>query len=72
METRGIPYHRSQEDQVIQKLVAIYGKQRWNFLARSMDELLGFQGRTGKQCRERWYNHLNPRIKKEPWKKEEE
>lgn len=26
----------------------------------------------GKQCRERWHNHLNPRIKKINWNKEEE
>ena len=26
----------------------------------------------GKQCRERWHNHLNPRIKKINWSKEEE
>ena len=29
-------------------------------------------GRIGKQCRERWHNHLNPRIKKVNWNKEEE
>ena len=29
-------------------------------------------GRIGKQCRERWHNHLNPKIKKIGWSKEEE
>jgi hypothetical protein len=29
-------------------------------------------GRIGKQCRERWHNHLNPDIKKEDWKDQEE
>ena len=29
-------------------------------------------GRIGKQCRERWHNHLNPDIKKEDWKEHEE
>jgi DNA-binding NarL/FixJ family response regulator len=29
-------------------------------------------GRIGKQCRERWHNHLNPKIKKICWSKEEE
>lgn len=28
--------------------------------------------RVGKQCRERWHNHLNPKIKKVNWTKEEE
>eukprot|EP00520_Triparma_pacifica_P009649 CAMPEP_0118651784 /NCGR_PEP_ID=MMETSP0785-20121206/10966_1 /TAXON_ID=91992 /ORGANISM="Bolidomonas pacifica, Strain CCMP 1866" /LENGTH=422 /DNA_ID=CAMNT_0006544251 /DNA_START=160 /DNA_END=1425 /DNA_ORIENTATION=- len=29
-------------------------------------------GRTGKQCRERWHNHLNPNIKKGAWTEEED
>eukprot|EP01050_Picozoa_sp_SAG11_P026777 SAG11_NODE_6537_length_1293_cov_1.623116_2_plen_209_part_00 len=29
-------------------------------------------GRTGKQCRERWHNHLRPDINKGPWTKGEE
>jgi hypothetical protein len=30
------------------------------------------KGRIGKQCRERWHNHLNPEIKKSPWTEEED
>ena len=30
------------------------------------------QGRIGKQCRERWHNHLNPNISKAPWSEEED
>jgi len=29
-------------------------------------------GRIGKQCRERWHNHLNPHINKSPWTEEED
>jgi hypothetical protein len=29
-------------------------------------------GRIGKQCRERWFNHLDPSIKKGEWTREEE
>ena len=29
-------------------------------------------GRSGKQCRERWHNHLNPDIKKDRWTEEED
>ncbi|KAJ1263159.1 hypothetical protein BS78_09G162500 [Paspalum vaginatum] len=29
-------------------------------------------GKIGKQCRERWFNHVQPDIKKTPWTKEEE
>ena len=28
--------------------------------------------RTGKQCRERWINHLDPSLKKEKWTKQED
>ena len=27
---------------------------------------------TGKQCRERWHNQLDPNIKKEGWSEEED
>lgn len=33
---------------------------------------LCFQGRIGKQCRERWHNHLNPNICKDAWSEEED
>ena len=29
-------------------------------------------GRIGKQCRERWHNHLNPDIKRGKWTEEED
>jgi hypothetical protein len=38
----------------------------WSFIARQL------KGRLGKQCRERWYNHLNPDISKAPWTEEED
>ena len=28
--------------------------------------------RSGKQCRERWHNHLDPRVKKGDWSSEED
>ena len=32
----------------------------------------GIRGRTPKQCRERWHNHLDPHIDKKFWNKSEE
>lgn len=29
-------------------------------------------GRSGKQCRERWYNHLSPAVTKAEWSVEED
>ena len=36
--------------------------------------MLAAQGKTrsGKQCRERWHNQLDPSIKKEQWSEEED
>jgi hypothetical protein len=31
-----------------------------------------YAGRIGKQCRERWHNHLNPNISKAPWSEAED
>jgi len=30
------------------------------------------RGRIGKQCRERWHNHLNPDVRKDAWSQEED
>ena len=55
-----------QEDNIVLKLVAEHGPQKWTFIAEHLP------GRIGKQCRERWHNHLNPRIKKSQWSEDEE
>ena len=47
-------------------LVAQHGARKWSFIANHLS------GRIGKQCRERWANHLNPSIKKGPWDEEED
>ena len=38
----------------------------WTVLAKSV------RGRTPKQCRERWFNHLDPNVNKGPWTPEED
>ncbi len=55
-----------EEDNLVLKLVADNGPQKWTHIAEHLP------GRIGKQCRERWHNHLNPRIKKIAWSNEEE
>ena len=47
------------------ELVKKYGPKRWTLIAKHL------KGRIGKQCRERWHNHLNPDIKKTAWTEEE-
>ncbi|XP_020102092.1 myb-related protein 3R-1-like isoform X2 [Ananas comosus] len=55
-----------EEDEIIIELVKKYGPAKWSVIARSLP------GRIGKQCRERWHNHLNPKIKKDAWTADEE
>lgn len=43
-----------------------YGPKRWSLIAKYL------KGRIGKQCRERWHNHLNPEVKKSSWTEEED
>jgi Myb-like DNA-binding domain len=56
----------AEEDAKVIKLVQIHGNKKWSFIARQL------KGRLGKQCRERWYNHLNPDINKGEWTPEED
>ncbi|XP_052172212.1 transcription factor MYB64-like [Diospyros lotus] len=55
-----------QEDRKLVELVNQHGKRKWSVIAESM------VGRAGKQCRERWHNHLRPDIKKDSWTEDEE
>ena len=55
-----------EEDEKIISLVAELGAKQWSKIAQQLP------GRIGKQCRERWYNHLNPEIKREDWSEEED
>ncbi|XP_021593905.2 transcription factor MYB117, partial [Manihot esculenta] len=54
------------EDAKLKELVALHGPQNWNRIAEKL------QGRSGKSCRLRWFNQLDPRINKSAFSKEEE
>lgn len=54
------------EDEIVIQHVNDEGPRGWSRVA----DLL--PGRKGKQCRERWHNHLKPEIRKEPWSSSEE
>lgn len=55
-----------EEDDKVTELVAQYGPKKWTLIATHLE------GRIGKQCRERWHNHLNPEIVKTKWTDDEE
>jgi hypothetical protein len=59
------PWTKEEDDKVVE-LVTAYGPKKWTLIARHL------KGRIGKQCRERWHNHLNPNINKTPWTDQEE
>ncbi|XP_019865142.1 myb-related protein B isoform X2 [Aethina tumida] len=59
------PWTKEEDEKVIE-LVNKYGAKKWTLIARHL------KGRIGKQCRERWHNHLNPKIKKSAWTEKED
>lgn len=50
----------AEEDQILREKRAIYGR-KWAKIAAHLP------GRQGKQCRERFVNHLDPELKKGDW-----
>ncbi|NXI35053.1 MYBA protein, partial [Galbula dea] len=59
------PWTKEEDERVIE-LVQKYGPKRWSLIAKHL------KGRIGKQCRERWHNHLNPEVKKSSWTEDED
>lgn len=55
-----------EEDEKLRATVERLGPKNWSRVAQELP------GRIGKQCRERWHNHLNPKIRKEKWTEEED
>ncbi|KAK8671851.1 hypothetical protein V6N13_038436 [Hibiscus sabdariffa] len=50
-----------EEDAVLSRLVAKFGARNWSLIAR------GIPGRSGKSCRLRWCNQLDPCLKRKPF-----
>lgn len=58
----------AEEDKIVKNMVLKHGAGniKWSVIAAQLP------GRIGKQCRERWFNHLDPEIKKGDWTPEED
>ncbi|BFZ58200.1 hypothetical protein PYCC9005_005262 [Savitreella phatthalungensis] len=54
------------EDQLLVDLVSEIGAEKWVVIASRLGS------RSGKQARERWHNHLNPTLRKDPFSVNEE
>ncbi|KAF9908437.1 Transcription factor myb3r-5 [Linnemannia zychae] len=55
-----------EEDRQLRNLVKELGAEKWVLIASRLGS------RTGKQCRERWHNHLDPSIDKSPFTAKED
>ncbi|KZV33214.1 hypothetical protein F511_16248 [Dorcoceras hygrometricum] len=55
-----------EEDQLLRKLVKMYGAKNWSLISRSIP------GRSGKSCRLRWCNQLSPEVEHRPFTVEED
>lgn len=55
-----------EEDAQLIAAVEKYGATRWSLISANV------VGRVGKQCRERWFNHLCPEVSKGSWTEEED
>ena len=55
-----------EEDEHLRGLVDVYGIKSWAQIATNLDN------RNGKQCRERWRNHLRPQLNKGDWSAQED
>ena len=57
----GIKPWTKDEDEALLKAVAVHGCKAWSAISCALP------GRTGKACRERWFNHLNPALRPDEW-----
>ena len=57
----------AEEDDRLKLLVAHFGPKKWSTIAEQMHT-----PRVGKQCRERWHNHLSGGVVKSAWTPEED
>ncbi|XP_047341607.1 transcription factor MYB25-like [Impatiens glandulifera] len=55
-----------EEDTILSGLVNKFGARNWSLIAR------GIPGRSGKSCRLRWCNQLDPSVKRKPFTDEED
>lgn len=55
-----------EEDRSLLELIRTHGPRNWSQIAE------GLEGRVGKQCRERWRNHLDPGIRRDPFSPKED
>jgi len=63
-----------EEDEILVQVINDKGPKKWKEIAIELNKRLGNLKvfRQGKQCRERWINHLDPTINRGAWSSEED
>ncbi|CAK78545.1 unnamed protein product (macronuclear) [Paramecium tetraurelia] len=65
------PWTKEEDDAlllIIQEYQRLNKGNKWSQIATTLNKRTGKSiHRNGKQCRERWNNHLNPSINRKPW-----
>uniref|UniRef100_A0A914YUK0 Uncharacterized protein n=1 Tax=Panagrolaimus superbus TaxID=310955 RepID=A0A914YUK0_9BILA len=57
---------KNTEDEILKAAIMKYGKNQWSRIASLLHR------KSAKQCKARWYEWLDPRIKKTEWSREED
>ncbi|OMJ75736.1 hypothetical protein SteCoe_25074 [Stentor coeruleus] len=60
------------EDSSLIKLMQTSSQKNWNQISKLLSQKIKNSHKSGKQCRERWVNYLNPKLQHKAWKKSEE
>ena len=76
-ETKNLSYRQpwsQEEDKALEELTNSKGTKAWTLISREINNLFhdGKPYRKGRQCRERFFNHINPNLKKGQWTSEED
>lgn len=63
-----------EEDKVLENLTNAQGTKAWSVISKEINNIFhnGESFRKGKQCRERYFNHINPNLKKGDWEERED
>ncbi|KAI4366413.1 hypothetical protein MLD38_022294 [Melastoma candidum] len=56
----------AEEDRILTQMVSRYGPKNWSLISRHI------KGRSGKSCRLRWCNQLNPHVEHRPFSPDED
>ena len=62
------------EDEILLKIVVSRGAKAWSSIAKEINAMAHNANtvRIGRHCRERWYNHVDPELKKGEWTEAED